>query len=138
LQSIAIASILYVLENGELTVAINSVPQSGSALLAAVQWVEGVLQGSVGTAVAVVAVVWLGFAMLNGQAPPRQAVRVVLGMFILFGAPMIVREIAGAVRGGGEVTPLATVGGQAALPSAPPTPPPFDPYAGAAVPNAQN
>lgn len=41
----------------------------------------------------VLAVAFLGFGMLAGRIDWRTGVRVVVGMFILFGAPMIVREL---------------------------------------------
>ena len=119
-----------------MAIAINPVPQSGAALPQAAQWIEGVLLGSVGTSLAVIAVAWVGFELLQGRVSPRRAFQVVLGAFILFGAPMIVSGIAGLTRSGsGGVTTQPP----AAPPApAPKLPPPFDPYAGASVPNAGN
>ena len=119
-----------------MAIAINPVPLSDAALPQAAQWIEGVLLGSVGTSLAVIAVAWVGFEALNGRASPRRALQVVLGAFILFGAPQIVSSVAGLARSssGGVSAEVP------AAPLAPPpkVPPPFDPYAGASVPNAGN
>lgn len=115
---------------------LNPGPTSDNALLAAAAWVEGVLLGPLGTSLAVIAVAFLGFATLNGQVSSRRAVRVVLGIFILFGSPLIVREVLGAV-GSDRTGPLLQ--GQPLPPAPPPTMPPnYDPYAGAAVPHVGN
>jgi TrbC/VIRB2 pilin len=103
-------------------------------LPAATEWIAGVVLGPVGTAVGVIAVAWLGFTMLTGRTPLPQAMRVVLGLYILYGAPTIARNLADLARGGGEDRPVDTSPSMLA-PSAPlPPPPAFDPYAGAAVP----
>jgi len=101
---------------------------------AAVQWVVDLLVGPIGTAMAVIAVAWVGFSLLEGRLTVRRGATVVLGCFILFGAPTIARELLG----------LAGLdGGRIAVPDLPPaappqTPPPLppqpDPYAGASVP----
>lgn len=70
------------------------------ALPATVRWIEGALLGSVATGVAVLAVAFVGYGMLAGRLDWRTGLRVVLGVFILFGAPLLVRELTGAVRGG--------------------------------------
>lgn len=51
-------------------------------------WVE-VLTGRLGTSIGVLAVAWLGLALMQGRIPLREALRVLLGCFLLFGAPMI-------------------------------------------------
>lgn len=108
-----------------------TLPAADSPLLDAVTWVERLLTGSFATACAVLAVAGLGYQLLNGRIELRRAVQVVLGIFILFGAPTIVRELTGAARGG-----AVTAGqpGEVATPPAPPSPPPPNPYAGASVP----
>ena len=101
-------------------------------LAAAIGWIETVLLGPVATGLAVVAVAWLGFGMLAGRIDWRRGLQVLLGLFILFGAPTMVRELMGAVRGGvGVPAPRAVT----LPPPSPPLkpPPPADPYAGAAV-----
>ena len=107
-----------------------------SALPAAVQWFEDVLLGPAANGLAVVAVAWLGFQMLAGRIDWRRGLQVLLGLFILFGAPTMVRELMGAVRvgGGAELAGPAQTPVPPALPSRAPA---FDPYAGAAVPGVE-
>jgi type IV secretory pathway VirB2 component (pilin) len=105
-----------------------------SALPAAAEWIAGLMLGPVWTAVGVIAVAWLGFTMLTGRTPLSQAMRVVLGLFILYGAPTIARNLANLARGGREDRPIAASPSMMAPPAPLPTAPAFDPYAGAAVP----
>ena len=107
------------------------------ALPAAVDWVQGVLLGSAGTAIAVLAVAGVGAALLQGRLAPRDGLRVVLGCFILFGAPAITQ---GLMRLAQDTSSTA-VAVPVTVPLMPPPPQlpsprsnPFDPYAGAAVP----
>lgn len=96
-------------------------------------WIEGTLLGSVGTTVAVIAIAGLGMAMLQGHVSPRRAIQVVLGCFILFGAPTIARGLVGL--GQGASGPVVVVVSVAAPSDARPAPKAnADPYAGASVP----
>lgn len=105
--------------------------------LGALQWVVELLVGPIGTSVAVIAVAWVGFSLLEGRLTLRRGATVVLGCFILFGAQMIARELMGlAGRDGGQIAspdlpPAAPFQSQPPLPSQP------DPYAGASVPTVQ-
>ena len=94
--------------------------------------------GSLATTVAVIAVAWFGLTMLGGSASPRRAIQVVLGAFILFGAPLIARELAGMMRSTGGATSVSGQVQQTQPPLPPPMPTDFDPYAGAAVPHTGN
>jgi type IV secretory pathway VirB2 component (pilin) len=109
-------------------------PNQGSALAASVEWVASVLTGTIGTSVAVLAMAGVGLAMLQGRLSVRDALRVVLGCFILFGAPAIAQSLLG--MGQNRSAPVA-------IPTPPPAPafappptakPRADPYAGASVP----
>jgi type IV secretory pathway VirB2 component (pilin) len=104
-----------------------------SALPTAVQWVEGALLGSVATGVAVIAVALFGYGMLTGRLDVKSGLRLVLGAFILFGAPSIAREIAGIVRGGSVAVPEDVVARQSPAPEVPKDAPERDPYAGAGL-----
>jgi len=106
---------------------------------AAVQWVVDLLVGPVGTSMAVIAVAWVGFSLLEGRLTVRHGATVVLGCFILFGAPTIARELLGLAQQGNDGMPRV----QAQEINAPPpqpipparaNPSPFDPYAGAPGP----
>lgn len=106
----------------------------GNTLAAATGWLEGLVLGQVGTALAVLAVAGIGLAMLQGRLAARQGVRVILGCFILFGAPSIARGLLDLARWNTApaLIQVAPPPPSAALPSPPPPNP--DPYAGASVP----
>jgi type IV secretory pathway VirB2 component (pilin) len=107
-----------------------------SAIGAASDWISALLFGPLATALAVIAIAWVGFAMLSGRIDVRRGVAVIFACFLLFGA----RGVADGLRS------AATNDTVAAVAEAPPPPvfpsaskrPPngnaFDPYAGAAVP----
>jgi type IV secretion system protein VirB2 len=108
---------------------------SDAAIPAAVDWAVGTLLGSVATGVAVLAVAFLGFGMLFGHLDWRTGARVVLGIFILFGAPMIAQELAGLARGDAAKAPgQVAADGVPRQPTVPENAPVADPYAGAGLP----
>jgi type IV secretory pathway VirB2 component (pilin) len=110
-------------------------PPPASVITSAVNWVIDLLSGPLATAVAVIAIAWVGLSMLSGRMEIRRGLSVVFGCFLLFGA----RGIADGLRSFaiGENRQVVAAG------SPPPiyrNPPPFtnntnafDPYAGAAV-----
>lgn len=109
-------------------------PSTSNALTTAIDWIAGALTGNLGTMIAVLAIAGTGFAMLQGRLAVRDGARVVLGCFILFGAPAIAHGLA-------ELASASSAQSQSY--SAPPPPPPpipappqpnNDPYAGASVP----
>lgn len=114
------------------------VNQGSDALALAVGWLQQALLGSLATAIAVIAVASVGFLALSGRVDLRRGVTVILGCFILFGAPGIVAGLQTAIASGADGTT------RRATPPPPPAfqPPPrqptearpYDPYAGAAVP----
>ena len=108
----------------------------GMALPTAAEWVQNLLTGRLGTAIAVLAIAWLGVAMLRGRLPVRQGLRVILGCFILFGAPIIAQGFLGAMRGPSQAVQVYSA--PAPVPIAlPAKPPQFDPYAGASLPGGR-
>mgnify|MGYP003579440632 FL=1 len=110
-----------------------SAPGGSTALADATLWIQGTLLGTLATAVAVIAVAWIGFGMLSGRINLQRGAIVILGCFIVFGAPVIAAGLlkAGAA-GSGESVAIASP----PLRPPPPTPTstPYDPYAGASVP----
>ena len=106
-------------------------PQT-SAVVTAATWLEGLLTGTLATSFAVLAIAGVGVGLLAGRIALRRAAQVVVGCFILFAAPVLVREVTGALRGNLVAAPGAPVDQTA--PPAPRQPPLADPYAGAAVP----
>ncbi|HYU96191.1 MAG TPA: TrbC/VirB2 family protein [Sphingomicrobium sp.] len=117
----------------------SDIDPGSNALTAALAWLQGTLLGTVATTVAIVAVAAVGFLMLTGRIDVRRAAQVVLGCFIIFGASTIAGGIIGALQGGDGEPATAR-----AAPPPPALPPPaalqqasqspYDPYAGAAVP----
>jgi type IV secretory pathway VirB2 component (pilin) len=108
-----------------------------SAIVAAVEWLQRLLLGSVATGLATIAIAAVGFLFLAGRIELRRGAYVVLGCFIIFGAASIANGIMAAVRGSGDSRAVAEA--QVAPPplprppAAPPTRSGYDPYAGAAV-----
>jgi type IV secretory pathway VirB2 component (pilin) len=106
-------------------------PATGSAIGSATGWISSTLLGSVGTSVAVISIAWLGFEMLGGRLSVHRGVTIILGCFILFGAPSIAAAFMQLARNQAPTAPLPTVDPSPApsLPSK--APPASDPYAGA-------
>lgn len=71
----------------------NFDPEGSGAIVAAVNWLQGTLLGTVATVVAVIAVAAVGFMMLTGRLNWRHGAVVILGCFVLFGAASIVAGI---------------------------------------------
>lgn len=111
-------------------------PTGARPLLTAVQWLEGVVLGSIATSVALIAVASVGLMLLIGRLPIRRGGHVLLGCFILFGASTIAHGIrdASAYVTESEVPVAMAAPGPSPLESPTSPPPPYDPYAGAAVP----
>ena len=87
------------------------------------------------TGVAVLAVAFLGFGMLAGRIVWQTCARVVLGIFILFGAPMIARELMTLGRDGEAVASgQLAADGLPQEPAVPKNAQVADPYAGAGLP----
>lgn len=108
-------------------------PSGSSPLVAASRWLEATVLGSVATIVAVLCVASVGFLMLSGRLDARRGITVVIGSFILFGSPAIVRGLMG-IDGDQEEAPIAPAPMAAsAVPLPIAVPPPYDPYAGASV-----
>lgn len=76
-------------------------PQGSGPILGAVNWVRGTMEGGIATAVAVIAVAFVGFMMLTGRMNWKHGITVIVGCFILFGAATIVGGIQMAARTAG-------------------------------------
>lgn len=61
-------------------------------------WLTGTLLGSVAIGLCVIAVAGVGLMMLIGRLPVRLGARVILGCFILLGAPVIASGFMGMWR----------------------------------------
>lgn len=74
--------------------------ESASPITAAIVWLQGALLGSATTMVAIIAIALFGVLMLSGRIDWRRGVRIVIGCFILFSAPMIAAGLLGAAGAG--------------------------------------
>ena len=110
-----------------------STPAGSTVLVEAAQWIQGTLLGTLATAVAVIAVAWIGFGMLSGRLNLQRGAIVILGCFVVFGAPIIA---AGLMKVGEaqSSTSVATAVPPPPMPQPSSSPVPYDPYAGASVP----
>lgn len=110
-------------------------PPPVSAITSAASWVSELLFGPLANIIAVIAVAWVGFAMLSGRIEIRRGLSVVFGCFLLFGAKGIadgLRSVAASEErlASGSTPPAPSF--EKPAPSAI-APNGFDPYAGAAV-----
>ena len=64
-------------------------PAADPPIAASVGWIEGVVLGQVAVSLCVLAVAFVGYGMLTGRLALRRGALVLLGCFILFGAPLI-------------------------------------------------
>ncbi|MEO1219994.1 MAG: TrbC/VirB2 family protein [Pseudomonadota bacterium] len=69
--------------------------QGGDPITSALLWMQAILLGPIATALAVMAVAGVGFMMLTGRMNWRYGATVIIGVFIIFGAPRLVATIAG-------------------------------------------
>lgn len=113
----------------------SDVTTSGqSSVVLAANWLADLLTGEFGTTIAVLTVAGVGFAALLGRFAMRNSLRIVIGCFILFGAPIIAKGLMGLAYRNTASTSARSDGSSIAVPvtSAQQH---FDPYAGASVPN---
>ncbi len=106
---------------------------SGAPMAASARWIEEVMLGDIAIVLCVIAVAFIGALMLTGRLPLSEGARVVIGCFVLLGAPLIAAGFMGVGRSAIEEPspspPPAPV--EASRPDLPPAN--YDPYAGAAV-----
>lgn len=104
----------------------------GTSLVEAVRWIEGVLFGEVALVLCTLAVAAVGGAMLTGRLPIKQGLRVVLGCFILLGAPGIAAGIVDATYETPQASSQSPPVPAESLAPRPDLPPAnYDPYDGA-------
>ncbi|MEO1729906.1 MAG: TrbC/VirB2 family protein [Pseudomonadota bacterium] len=68
---------------------------AGNPLVDALVWMQSILLGPIATSLAVMAVAGVGFMMLTGRMNWRYGGTVIVGVFIIFGAPRLVASISG-------------------------------------------
>jgi type IV secretory pathway VirB2 component (pilin) len=111
-------------------------PPEMSVIVPAARWVEAMLTGNLATTIAIIGVAAIGFSMLAGRIDVRKGGRVLLGCFILFGAATLAAGLQRAAQSpAAEVTISAPVPPPIfAQPKQTDAANPYDPYAGASVP----
>jgi hypothetical protein len=95
-------------------------------------WIQGVALGPIATTIGIIAVAAIGFALLTGRIDLRRGVAVVLGCFMIFGARGIAEALAVLAAGSGTVPRRVEAPPPLTVLVAPSQP--YDPYAGASVP----
>jgi type IV secretory pathway VirB2 component (pilin) len=124
---------------GLLSIALQSSlsdPRGSNVIMPALDWAQGTLMGRLATMLAVLAIASIGFGMLSGRLEVKRGLGVIIGCFILFGAPSIAKGLIGvAGDSGGPIVAVAPPPPVYAKPLPSSTPPTnaYDPYAGAAV-----
>lgn len=68
---------------------------SNDPITSALVWMQSILLGPIATTLAVMAVAGVGFMMLTGRMNWRYGATVIIGVFIIFGAPRLVATIQG-------------------------------------------
>lgn len=114
-------------------VGVAGVYGQGGALPAAVDWLMGTLLGTVAVTLCVLAVAFVGLAMLGGRMPVRQGARVVVGCFLVLGAPIVAAAFGGAWQAVAAPPPLPPVVQSPTDPRSELPPANYDPYAGASL-----
>jgi type IV secretion system protein VirB2 len=104
-----------------------------SAITAAATWVSDLLLGPLATVIGVVAIAWIGFAMLTGRVNVRRGLSAVLGCFILFGARGIVQGLQLTANDSAPTTTAVAPPVYERSVPAQGAPNGYDPYAGASV-----
>jgi type IV secretion system protein VirB2 len=112
---------------------------SSDSIVAMIVWIQAAMLGSIATVIAGLSVAIVGGLMLTGRLNWRRGATVVVGCFVLFGAPRIAAGIRNTLSQS-DLTPtivalpppdfgkMVKVPSNTSAPSAP-----YDPYAGAAV-----
>ena len=96
-------------------------------------WMSSFVVGELAVTLCVVAVAFLGFLLLSGRIAVRRGITVLLGSFVVLGAPIIAAAFTGLARNGGTWDYQLYVGDSTTpvgreLPTAT-----YDPYAGASL-----
>lgn len=113
---------------------LSTIPSPGAGSFAsATQWIEGLLTGSIGMTIGVVAIAIIGIKILQGQLAIRRGTKAIFGCFVLFGAPPIAQSLMPTPTPQ-AIAPIAVPAQKPAVIVTGPSPSSSDPYAGASVP----
>lgn len=96
-------------------------------------WLVSLTTGGLAVGLCILAIAIIGLLMLGGRAPVREGVRVILGCFILLGAPVIAGAFVTTGEYAGSHQPTTDVTRSLPPPTRDLPPSAFDPYAGASL-----
>jgi type IV secretion system protein VirB2 len=102
-----------------MTTSTSLLNADGAAMDSAARWVTGVIGGTVATSLCIIAVAMVGFLMLSGQLAVRRGFAVVIGCFLLLGAPVLAATLQSAFMAGDAGPDLREAPNQP-LPESPP------------------
>lgn len=108
-------------------------PAPQPVLEAGADWLTAALTGSLAVSLCVLAVALLGFLLMSGRLALQDGARVMLGCFILLGAPMIAAGLMNLAGAAGGYEALAASPVDIAVPAPQLPPAAYDPYAGASL-----
>ncbi len=97
------------------------------------RWIEGAILGEFALGLCVIAVAFIGARMLIGRLPLREGARIVVGCFVLLGAPVIARGLydLGGISSPTLLSNLQTINPATPRPELPKAT--YNPYAQASV-----
>lgn len=80
-------------------------------LAGSVNWLTGTLIGDLAATVCILAIAFVGFSMLTGRIAMRRGLQVILGCFVLLGAPVIATSMLGVMvpSNSARIPPAETV-----------------------------
>ncbi|MEP5937338.1 MAG: TrbC/VirB2 family protein [Erythrobacter sp.] len=112
-------------------------PPYDPSVQSSLDWISGMLMGEIAIAVSVVGVAIVGFIMLTGRLPLRRGVQVIIGCFVLLGAPALAASFTEFWQGSVvDAQPLTySTEAEAIAPREDLPPAQYDPYAGASLRN---
>lgn len=105
-------------------------PTGAPVLGTAVEWLAQTVTGSIAIALCTIAVAMVGVMMFEGRMPIRRGLRVIIGCFVVFGAPAIAAGLLGTWQTGAEAPPPAAIGIDPATMRGAPAPMVYDPATG--------
>ena len=104
-----------------------------SPIASSLEWIDGVMFGPVALSLCILAVAFVGFQMLTGRLPLREGLRVVLGCFVLLGAPILAAGFVSSLGQQSASAPAVPEITEAPSPRSDLPPADYDPYAGASL-----
>lgn len=109
-------------------------PSGEPVLGTAISWITSTMLGSIALGLCTIAVAVVGLMMLEGRLPIRQGARVIVGCFVIFGAPIIAAGLMGSWQSeAAYIPPPSALDSDPATAREEPPPANYDPYAGASL-----